>query len=68
MNKNEEDESLTEINEPKKSGLVCIKLPTPPSFMATLWENDNAYIERYISKDKQYYITGDIGFFDEKNK
>lgn len=68
MNKKEEDESLTEIDEPKKSGLVCIKLPTPPSFMTTLWENDNAYIERYISKDKQYYITGDIGFFDEKKQ
>ena len=64
MNKNEEDESLTEIKEYGKNGLVCIKLPTPPSFMSTLWENDKAFIERYISKDKKYYITGDIGYFN----
>ena len=43
-----------------ENGLCCIKLPTPPSFMTTLWENDHAFIERYISKDKKYYITGDI--------
>ena len=65
---NEENGELIEINEPKKNGLCCIKLPTPPSFMTTLWENDHAFIERYISKDKKYYITGDIGFFDEKKQ
>ena len=68
MNKNEEDESLTEIKEYGKNGLVCIKLPTPPSFMSTLWENDKAFIERYISKDKKYYITGDIGYFNSNKQ
>ena len=51
------------INSSKNNtGLICIKLPLPPGFMRTLYNNDNAFIERYITKDKLYYITGDIGY------
>ena len=46
------------------TGNVCIKLPLPPGFMKTLFNNDNAFIERYISNNKLYYITGDIGYKD----
>ena len=46
------------------TGNVCIKLPLPPGFMKTLYNNDNAFIERYISNNKLYYITGDIGYKD----
>ena len=37
----------------------------PPSFVTTLWQNDKAFVEKYITKDNQYYITGDAGYFDE---
>ena len=46
------------------TGIICIKLPLPPGFMRTLYNNDNAFIERYISPNKLYYITGDIGYKD----
>ena len=58
-----EDFSQELINSSKNSpGLICIKLPLPPGFMLTLYKNDSAFIERYITKDYKYYITGDIGY------
>ena len=30
--------------------------------MITLFNNNNAFIERYITLNKLYYITGDIGY------
>lgn len=53
-----------EIHERNKLGMVYIKLPMPPSFMLTLWNNDDFFKEKYISKDNKYYKTGDAGFFD----
>ena len=51
------------INSSKNNtGSICIKLPLPPGFMRTLFNNDKAFLERYITPDKQYYITGDIGY------
>lgn len=58
-------DTYTEITSPNEEGLICIKLPTPPSFMTTLWNNNDAFISKYISKDMQYYITSDIGCWDE---
>ena len=60
-------EDLTEeiINSSKNNpGLICIKLPLPPGFMVTLYNSNQAFIERYITKDYKYYITGDIGYKD----
>ena len=54
-----------EITTPYTEGIICIKLPSPPSFVVTLWNNDDAYIDKYISKDKQYYITSDVGCWDK---
>ena len=59
-------EKNEEITKPHIHGAVCIKLPTPPSFMTTLYNNDEAFLQRYISENKQYYITGDIGCWDEE--
>jgi propionyl-CoA synthetase len=53
------------LTEPKAMGKICISLPMPPSFMLTLWGNDQAFLDKYISKDNKYYITGDCGYFDE---
>ena len=54
-----------EITTPYVEGIICIKLPSPPSFVVTLWNNDEAYVDKYISKDKQYYITSDVGCWDK---
>jgi len=62
-------EILDEQNQPLphgKLGKVCIKLPMPPSFMPTLYKNDQAFLNKYISDNPGYYFTGDAGFFDEE--
>ena len=51
------------INSSKNNtGLICIRLPLPPGFMRTLFNNDKAFVDRYITPNKLYYITGDIGY------
>eukprot|EP00828_Plagiopyla_frontata_P003178 TRINITY_DN1085_c0_g1_i1.p1 TRINITY_DN1085_c0_g1~~TRINITY_DN1085_c0_g1_i1.p1 ORF type:complete len:553 (-),score=63.70 TRINITY_DN1085_c0_g1_i1:119-1777(-) len=45
-------------------GRILIKLPMPPSFMQTLWGNDEGFVAKYITYDG-YYKTGDAGYFDE---
>lgn len=37
----------------------------PPSFMLTLWGNDQAFIEKYLTETPGYYTTGDAGLIDE---
>jgi propionyl-CoA synthetase len=37
----------------------------PPSFMLTLWGNDEAFIKKYLSDTPGYYTTGDAGMLDE---
>jgi len=46
-------------------GKVCIKLPMPPSFMSTLYKNDQAFVEKYMTTVPGYYFTGDAGMFDQ---
>lgn len=38
----------------------------PPSFMLTLWGNDQAFIQKYLSDSPGYYTTGDAGLLDER--
>ncbi len=60
------DEETDEIiTEPNKLGKVFIKLPMPPSFMLSLWGNESAFIEKYISKCGNYYEAGDAGRINE---
>ncbi len=47
-------------------GKVVIKMPMPPSFMLTLWGNDEAFIAKYLAETPGYYTTGDAGVKDEK--
>lgn len=46
-------------------GKVCIKLPMPPSFMLTLYNHDEAFIDKYLAETPGYYTTGDAGYFDD---
>lgn len=43
-----------------------IKLPLPPSFMLTLWGNDKAFEEKYLTEFPGYYNSGDAGYFDDE--
>ena len=38
----------------------------PPSFMLTLWGNDEAFIQKYLVDTPGYYTTGDAGVIDER--
>ena len=42
-----------------------MKLPTPPSFMLSLWKKDDAFVQKYFKNVKGYYETGDSGYQDE---
>ncbi|MCP4091565.1 MAG: propionyl-CoA synthetase [Gammaproteobacteria bacterium] len=46
-------------------GRIMIKLPMPPGCLPTLWENDERYVESYLSDVPGYYLTGDAGYKDE---
>jgi propionyl-CoA synthetase len=52
---------------PGELGFVCTKLPNPPSFMTTLWNNDEAFINKYLKQYPGYYMTGDAGYFAGDN-
>ena len=58
------DDEGKEIKERNILGNVVSKLPTPPSFMSSLWNNDPYFIEKYFSQFKGFYCTGDAGYFD----
>lgn len=54
------------VKIPNQLGRICCRLPMPPSFMLTLYNNDEAYIKKYLSDAPGYYQSGDCGYFDEK--
>ena len=45
-------------------GDLAIKLPLPPGALPTLYNNDERYIEGYLTKYPGYYDTGDSGHID----
>ena len=45
-------------------GNIAIKLPLPPSCLPTLWNNDQRFIDSYLSRYPGYYLTGDAGYRD----
>jgi len=46
-------------------GRIMIKLPLPPGCLPTLWQNDEHYVNSYLSAYPGYYLTGDAGLKDE---
>ncbi len=46
-------------------GALAIKLPLPPGALPTLWNNDDGFIEKYLTQFPGYYSTGDAGYIDE---
>ncbi|MDF0532020.1 acetate--CoA ligase [Tsukamurella sp. 8F] len=45
-------------------GAVVISLPMPPGTLATLWGDDQRFIDSYLSTFDGYYLTGDGGYID----
>ncbi len=48
-----------------QTGAIVIRLPLPPGCFPTLWGNDDAYVEKYLTEFPGYYQTGDAGYIDE---
>jgi len=45
-------------------GAIAIKLPLPPSCLATIWGADQAFVDKYLTAFPGYYETGDAGYCD----
>jgi len=50
---------------PGEIGRIMVKLPMPPGCLPTLWQNDDRFVESYLSAQEGYYLTGDAGYKDE---
>jgi len=48
-----------------ESGMIMAKLPLPPGTLTTLWQNDQRFIDTYLSQVEGYYLTGDAGYLDD---
>ena len=46
-------------------GSIAIKLPLPPGCLPTLWNNDDGYVNSYLTRHPGHYLTGDAGYRDE---
>lgn len=46
-------------------GAIAIKLPLPPSCLATIWGDFARYKDGYLSEFPGYYSSGDGGYIDE---
>jgi propionyl-CoA synthetase len=45
-------------------GAICLKLPMAPGALPTLWQDDERYLQSYLSAHPGYYLTGDGGYLD----
>jgi propionyl-CoA synthetase len=50
---------------PGEEGAIAIRLPLPPGALTTLWNNDQRYVDEYLTALPGYYLTGDGGYVDE---
>lgn len=51
---------------PGELGSIAIKLPFPPGTMQTLYNNDQRYVDAYLTEfGDTYYSAGDAGMIDE---
>jgi propionyl-CoA synthetase len=50
---------------PGQDGAIVIRLPLPPGTLPTLWQDDQRYIDSYLSAFEGCYTTGDGGYIDE---
>ncbi len=58
------DEGAKEV-APGQIGALVVKLPLPPGTLPTLWQNDERFVESYLTEFPGYYKTADAGYIDE---
>ncbi|GMH49958.1 hypothetical protein TrVE_jg831 [Triparma verrucosa] len=58
-------ETKERITAPGVLGSIAIKLPLPPGFMTTLYNNNERYKKSYLETFPGYYDAGDAGMLDE---
>ncbi len=46
-------------------GYIAVKLPLPPSCLATIWGDLDRFKSGYLEQYDGYFTTGDGGYFDE---
>ena len=51
--------------KPGEIGALAVKLPLPPGALPTLWQQDERFVQSYLSAYPGYYQTADAGFIDE---
>jgi propionyl-CoA synthetase len=50
---------------PNTQGAIAIKLPLPPSCLATIWGDFDRFASGYLTEYPGYYCSGDGGYIDE---
>ncbi len=50
---------------PGAEGAICVRLPLPPGSLPTLWNDDERFVQSYLSAHDGYYLSGDGGSTDE---
>ena len=50
--------------DPDVEGALCVRLPMPPGSLPTLWNDDERFVESYLSAFDGYYLSGDGGLVD----
>ncbi|KAK5577923.1 hypothetical protein RB653_002871 [Dictyostelium firmibasis] len=53
------------IKKPGQFGEMVVKLPLPPGYCTTLYNNPDGYYNSYLKKFKGYYCFGDLGYYDQ---
>ncbi|HET9649783.1 MAG TPA: AMP-binding protein, partial [Microlunatus sp.] len=54
-----------EVVPPNAEGAICLRLPLPPGTLATIWGDDQRFVDGYLSAFPGHYLTGDGGYRDE---
>jgi propionyl-CoA synthetase len=49
---------------PGTDGDLVIRLPLPPGTLTTLWQDDERFVESYLTRHPGHYLTGDGGQVD----
>ena len=49
---------------PPAEGLLAVRLPLPPGCFPTLWQDDQGFLDSYLTTYPGYYATGDGGYVD----
>ena len=47
------------------TGEIVMRLPLPPGCLPSLWQDDDRFVDSYLSRHDGAYVTGDGGYQDE---